>query len=96
MYFSDQIKLRTVTKSYSTSAFGTDTVSEKTVFADKHSVTRTEFFKAQAVNMRADIGFLIRKEDYTNEKEVEYASVVYDVIRTYEDGDNIDLTCTRR
>lgn len=96
MYFSDLIKLRTVSTSYTSSPFGSDSVTEKTVFADKHSVKRTEFFAAQSAKMRADIGFLVRKEDYSNQTEVEYNSVVYDVIRTFEDGDNIDLTCSKR
>lgn len=97
MYFSDSIKLRAVVSTYDSNGFEQKAVTKTTVWANKHSVTRSEFYNAQSVKMRADIGFTVHIEDYNNQTEIEYSSVIYDVIRSFElDSENIDLTCARR
>jgi SPP1 family predicted phage head-tail adaptor len=96
LYYSDRIKLRAVATTYS-GGFPTDEVTGTVVWADKHSVVRSEFYAAQNAKVRVDVGFTVHKDDYSNQTEIEYGGAVYDVVRAYElDSENVDLTCAKR
>lgn len=96
MLFSDRIKLRTVT--YTENDFGEVTessVSEVEVWADKKSVTRSEFYTAQTNGYDLVIAFEVHQEDYNGAKEVEYDNQVYRVVRAYEIGlGKVQLNCS--
>lgn len=69
----------------------------RSVFANKKSVGRTEYYAAQHSGMKADVIFRLRVIDYDGETIVRYDKKEYDVVRTYETStDFIELTCTRR
>ena len=97
MYFSDRIKLRTITTTHDADGFAIQTATSKEVWADRHSVTRTEFYAAQGSRVRTDIGFTVKLADYSGQTEIEYKGIIYDVVRSFElDLDTVDLTCARR
>jgi SPP1 family predicted phage head-tail adaptor len=97
MYFSDRVKLRAVTSTADSEGFASESATETTVWADKHSIKRSEWFAASAAGVRVDIGFVVRGEDYANQTELEYAGQIYDIVRSYAvDGGRVDLTCARR
>ena len=66
----------------------------RTVFVEVRSVSRSEWYSAQAQNIQADIVFVMTVDaDYNNEKELVYHDQKYRVIRTYVSDDGIELTC---
>lgn len=68
---------------------------KKEVFADVHSVTRTEFFAALKVGISETIAFRMASCDYDNEKLIEYGGLRYQVERAYRTNmDQIELNCS--
>lgn len=64
------------------------------VFCEVRSVSRSEWYSAQAQNIQADIVFVLTVDaDYENEKELLFHEKKYRVIRTYINDDGIELTC---
>ncbi len=64
------------------------------VFCEVRSVTRSEWYSANAQNIQADIVFVLTVDaDYENEKELLFHEKKYRVIRTYMSDDGIELTC---
>ncbi len=97
MYFSDKVKLRKINRTSDSDGYDIKSITEREVWADRHSVKRTEFYAAQNVGIKTDIAFTVRIEDYDNETELSYNGTIYDIVRTYEtDSENIDLTCADR
>lgn len=80
--------------------YGNETVTAsapKEVFALIASVGRNEFYAAAHAGLKPEITFQIRVADYGREELVEYDSMTYQVIRTYQTGtDWIELVCERK
>ena len=95
MYFSDRITLRAATKTLSGGSY-TTTYVDTTVWADKRSVRRQEFYSALAAGRSADVVFAVHADDYADQTEVTYDGQNYKVLRSYQTGpDEVELTCTR-
>lgn len=99
---NDIIKLQETT--YTVDASGNE-IPEKTpreVFCDVRSVTRSEWYDAGQQGIRLSYVFrLSHYVDYHGEPTVLYtdwtgAEKEYTVVRTYRDGDAIELTCSER
>lgn len=86
------------TKEVSDGGGGYNTVvdSKKEVFADKKSVKQTEFYMAAQADLQAEAIFRISLFDYGDERLLQHEGNYYTVIRTYEMGDYIELTCQKR
>jgi len=72
------------------------------VFACLKSITQSEFYQSAAVGMKPEIKFVIPDFlDYANEKIVRYSPYgssevsEFRVLRTYRDGNRMELVCTR-
>lgn len=74
----------------------------RTVYAEEVSVSQTEFYQGFAVGFKPEIKFILENfMDYQGEKIVEYVPFMGDpnhpvrltVLRTYNAGDTIELTC---
>lgn len=64
------------------------------VFCEVRSVSRSEWYSAQAQNIQADIVFALTVDaDYDGEKELIFHGQKFRVIRTYMTEDGIELTC---
>lgn len=64
------------------------------VYVEVRSVSRSEWYSANAQNINATIVFVLTVEaDYQGEKELYYHDLKYRVIRTYVSDDGIELTC---
>lgn len=81
-----------------------DIVTEETqrmVFAELKSITQTEFYQAQAAGFKPEIKFVIADYlDYRGEKKVLYqpfdgSMEAYSVIRTYRNGNALEIVCNR-
>ena len=97
MGWSDLITLRKTEISYDSNGFKQTKVKDKTVYANKKSVTRSEFWAAHSNGVSADAVFEIYGFEYDDNSEIIYNKDIYDVIRVYEtNNDFIELTCSRR
>jgi SPP1 family predicted phage head-tail adaptor len=70
------------------------TTTSKNVFCNAKSVKASEFYKAASTNLKPEIVLVVRKIDYNNEQLVKYNNKDYRVLRTFEVGENIELTLT--
>lgn len=63
--------------------------TERAVFADVRSITRAEFYQAEAVGMKPEVKFVIadyldyRKEDFVKYTDKWGDTSIYKVLRTY-------------
>ena len=79
-----------------------ETETARQVFCSVYSVGRTEFYQAAQNNLQPELVFTISHyKDYQGEKEILYKDWTgtekrYAVIRTYRNGDSIELTATER
>lgn len=75
---------------------------EREVFCQVRSVGRAEFYTAAQNDLHPEYVFIISHyKDYNGEKFVKYTDwqdVTHElyVLRTYRDGDSIELTCEER
>lgn len=74
--------------------------TRRTVYAEEVSVSQTEFYQGFAVGFKPEVKFILENfMDYQGEKIVEYTPFMADtpvrltVLRTYNAGDQIELTC---
>lgn len=92
----DEVKLRTLTITADTGGFPTQTVTTRTVYADKKSVRQSEFYAADAAGKRVDIVFVINADEWLGETELEHEGLIYTVARSYQVGlGRVELTCAR-
>lgn len=70
--------------------------TRRTVLCNVKSVGRNEFYSAATAGLRPSIVFVIHGYEYDGEREVEFESVKYRVIRTYSVSfEEVELTCER-
>lgn len=73
-----------------------DTISvkaEREVLAKLLSVGQGEFYQAQALGLKPELKFRIADYmDYEGEKTVKYEDKEYEILRTYRDGINLEIT----
>jgi len=63
---------------------------------NKKSATRSEFYLAQQADLEVEVVFTVYLSEYNDERVIEHNNRYYSVIRTFEKGDFIELTCQRR
>lgn len=100
--FNNVIKLVKEVKSVDGYGDTTTTQHEKVIFAELKSIGQSEFYQAQAVGLRPEIKFIIADWlDYNDEKIVRYKAFndaeeqEYTVLRTYRDGNTLEIICKR-
>ena len=65
----------------------------KEVFAERMSVGMQEFYQAQTEGFKPEIKFLLSDYlDYDNQKYVIYNGFKYKVLRTYQKGNQLEIT----
>ena len=94
MQWSDEVILKSYTYAENDIGDSIKTKSERKVYANKKSVTRTEFYQAVAVSLHPEIIFEVMTIDYENEKLLSYGSIEYNILRTYSANfEQTDLIC---
>ena len=68
----------------------------KQVFANKRSVSQSEFFNAGQNGLKPQYRFDIRLSEYSGENSLKFEGKTYSIYRTYENGENIELYCEVR
>lgn len=74
--------------------------TRRTVYAGEYSVSMTEVYQGMAVGYKPEVKFRLENWlDYHGEEKIEYtpfgmtSAVTLRVLRTYNDGDALELTC---
>ena len=68
-------------------------IEKRMVYGDKKSIRQSEFYQAQATGLRPELAFEIRSIEYDDEELIEYNEKTYQIIRTYDKGEFIELIC---
>lgn len=93
--WKDIITLRTEIIGQDADGYPTTTYEDTEVWANKKSVTRSEFYASNASGIDLKYVFEIRSEDYGGQKDILYDGKAYEVIRTYQKGEGtIELSCS--
>lgn len=70
------------------------TMTWTSVFCDKKSVGSKEFYNGDNLGFKPELIFVVRTQEYNRHEKVRYNSVIYDIIRTYVNGDITEITVT--
>ena len=71
--------------------------SERTVLCYAESVGRNEFYSAASAGLKPEWTLTISNRiDYHGERLVRFHGDLWSVIRTYQDGDEVELTLERK
>ncbi|BBI32483.1 phage head closure protein [Cohnella abietis] len=92
MLWNDEVDLIHVTHSNDSTVVVSETV--KTVFANKKSVTRSEFYQGVANNLKPVAVFEVNSFEYEDEQKLRHEGSDYMIIRSYQiTQDLLELTC---
>lgn len=70
--------------------------SRRDVFCGLRSVGHAEFYEAHSVEYHPELKFVLADYlDYSGETLIRYEGTLYRVIRTYRDGQELELTVGR-
>ncbi len=92
--WKDSAELLTKTESIDAGGNLSYTTVPKTIFCNIKSVKYNEFYVASSNGFKPEIVLVCRLTDYSGESLVKYNGIDYTVIRTYNIGDNVELTLT--
>jgi SPP1 family predicted phage head-tail adaptor len=97
MLYRDVIDLISVVEGKDGDGFPNDIeTSRQDIFANKKSVRSSEFYQASQSGYTLDLMFEIRSIDYENESHLDFNGKRYEIIRTYDKGEIIELVCQGR
>jgi hypothetical protein len=92
--WSDVIYLGGVVESIVNGEVSKSTTWRK-VYGDKKSVRFKEFYEARLVDLKPELMFEIRSSEYLEEIKLKFDNKEYEIVRTYDKGEFIELICTR-
>lgn len=94
MYWREQATLVKVEKILNENAYKTETETRRTVFVNKKSATRSEFYAAKQAGDKIVLVLEVRGADYQDETRLEYGGKPYEVVRAYtKSGEVYELNC---
>lgn len=85
-----------ISTTQSVDEYGDPVIAEekRQVFCQVASIGQKEFYQAHATGLKPEIKFRLADYlEYQQEKLVEYSGNRYHVLRTYRDGQELELTC---
>lgn len=96
MNWSDVVTLISVEAGEDNDGFPSDdTTKERRIFANRKSVKSSEYYAAKQSGIELSYIFELRSVDYEGEIKLKYNGDPYEVERSYEKGEFIELTCKR-
>lgn len=69
------------------------TVDKWLCYCNKKSIRQSEFYQAQATGLKPELAFEVRSIEYEKEEKLEFNGSDYNIIRTYDKGEIIELIC---
>lgn len=91
MNWNNKIELGKVTETV-THGEPIQSVTYTEVFANKRAVRQSEFYAAANVGLKPELMFEINSHEFDGHSKVKYDSVVYEILRTYDKGEVMELT----
>lgn len=94
--YDDLIVLVEERETEKTDQYGDKIIEEicNEVLAEKMSIGMKEFYQAQTDGYKPEIKFKLADHyDYDNQKLVDYEGFRYKVLRTYQSGNELEITC---
>lgn len=70
------------------------TVKYRKVYANKKSIRQSEFYQGASAGLKPELVFEIRSVEFDNDEIVKHNEKEFTIVRTYETGENIELTVT--
>lgn len=93
--YNRRITLRAITLHEDPEGYQTKAYTDKVVWASEKSVSRSEFYSANANGIDVSIVFEIRAENWENQDEVKYRGKEYRIVRSYQKGTrSVELVCS--
>ncbi len=69
---------------------------KRKIYCTEKSVGQTEVYQARATGLNPELKLILPHAfDYKGEKKLTYKGERYEIIRTYRDGDSMELTIQR-
>lgn len=99
MYDSVAVLKQPTTVTYDTAGNESIVYTDKTVYVQQRSVYQSEFYNAAQLGLHPSIVLILsNRQEYSNEKLVEFEGTLYNVIRADWDAqrDKVSLTCEER
>ncbi|MEK5060485.1 phage head closure protein [Paenibacillus sp. FSL H7-0326] len=94
MMWRDIVELISVTETHSGDNVFQLTETSRTVFTNKKTVNRDEYYKALTNDLRPKLSFEIRSMEYSDEQKLRHNGLDYNIIRTYSRNDEtVELIC---
>lgn len=92
------VSLISLVDSENENGFHVETEGEprENIFANKKDVHSAEFYQASAQGIRLETMFELHSVDYDGEELLTYENTSYQIIRTYDRGEFIELICQSR
>ena len=76
------------------SANGTESVIDRDVFCRIQSIGMNEFYQAYAHGLKPEIRFILPDiDEWENEATIFYNGTEYSVLRSYVNGNELEITC---
>jgi head-tail adaptor len=95
--FSDVVNLTSITEGTDAEGFPANVeVTRNNIFANKMPVHSAEFYQASQAGFTIQSLFQIRSIDYEGEESLTHNNEPYEVVRTYDKGEFVELSCERR
>lgn len=94
MYWRDMATLVKVEKVVNENAYKTEKTTRRTVFVNRKSATRSEFYQAKQAGDKIVLVLEVRGADYQGETRLEFGGQPYEVVRAYTaSGEIFELNC---
>jgi SPP1 family predicted phage head-tail adaptor len=91
--FKDIIDLISITTTTNDIGDTVEVETAKQVYANKKSIKQSEYYQALSAGLKPVVTFVIHSFEYEGEKKLTYSTKPYNIIRTFEKGDFIELIC---
>jgi asparagine N-glycosylation enzyme membrane subunit Stt3 len=72
-----------------------ETYKPRLVYANKQSIKQQEYYNMMVIGLKPECVFKCRSIDYHNEETLNYNDKDYNITRTWDTGEWIELICSR-
>lgn len=68
---------------------------KRLVFARQTELSRQDFYQSRIAGLKPTLSLEVKSIEYTGEEELEYNSERYYIVKTYNIGQDVELTCEK-
>lgn len=74
----------------------TEEIPKEPILANKKSIRSNEYWQSQQSGVKLQVTFEVHSFEYNGEEKLLHEGKEYEIIRTYEKGNLVELICGRR